>query len=98
VRLRGRGSGHLEGGREAPVPLMLVVTCSGSVSTFRTAVEMAVEVLRRVEAQFHATCGGQERLPCFRVAGLSPDASQCLGDVLCSVPSAPSLVSLPQMQ
>lgn len=98
VRLRGRGSGHLEGGREAPVPLMLAVTCIGSVSTFRTAIKMAVEVLRRVEAQFHATCGGEEQLPCFKVASLSPGALECLDDVLCSVPTAPSLPRLLQMQ
>lgn len=98
VRLRGRGSGHLEGGKEAPVPLMLVVTCVGSTSTFRTAIKMAVEVLHRVEAQFHATCSREEQLPCFRVASLSPGAIEHLSDILASVPSAHTAARLPQMQ
>jgi len=95
VRLRGKGSGHLEGGKEAPVPLMLVVTCTDSGQAFKTAVRMAIEVLQGVEVQFHATCRAGDRVPCFRVAGLSPGAADCLGNLLSTIPGTSKL---PQMQ
>jgi len=95
VRLRGKGSGHLEGGKEAPVPLMLVVTCTDSGQAFKTAVRMAIEVLQSVEVQFHATCRAGDRVPCFRVASLSPGAADCLGNLLSTIPGTSKL---PQMQ
>lgn len=57
IRLRGRGSKHIEGSREAPVPLMLAVTTDqGKEQSFRKAFVMATELLQKVERQFNSFC------------------------------------------
>ncbi|CAK8991200.1 unnamed protein product [Durusdinium trenchii] len=54
IRLRGRGSGHSEGGRgEAPVPLMLAVTSEKrSVGSFMHALAMSAQLLQMVTSKF----------------------------------------------
>eukprot|EP00930_Biecheleria_cincta_P005582 TRINITY_DN10650_c0_g1_i4.p1 TRINITY_DN10650_c0_g1~~TRINITY_DN10650_c0_g1_i4.p1 ORF type:complete len:687 (-),score=133.51 TRINITY_DN10650_c0_g1_i4:93-2153(-) len=59
LRVRGRGSGHLEWstGQEAPVALMLVVTAeSGAAEDFRTAVSKSLELMRAVEEDYVKHC------------------------------------------
>ena len=65
VRVRGRGSGHLEidGKEEAPVPLMVAVTANGmKQKAFKVAVEMLVKRLDEVSEEFNEFCR-QRRLP-----------------------------------
>lgn len=55
IRLRGKGSGHLEGTHEAPVPIMLAVTTEKhEVEQFRSAVTMSAELLAGVEAKYRS--------------------------------------------
>jgi hypothetical protein len=59
IRVRGRGSGHLEvdGSKEAPVPLMVAVTSEGGYQVhFRTAVEMTISKLKEVQQLFVQFC------------------------------------------
>merc|ERR1712183_29944 len=52
VRLRGKGSGHREypRGREAPIPLMLVVSTEAeNREGFKQAVHMSVELLQLID-------------------------------------------------
>jgi len=57
IRLRGRGSGHLEGGQEAPAPLMLAITGEkGKAANFCKAIQMAAELLRDVSKRFQSFC------------------------------------------
>ncbi|CAK0837737.1 unnamed protein product [Prorocentrum cordatum] len=63
VRVRGKGSRHLEPvtGKEAPVPLSLVVTCFGSQpDNFLEACVQATMLLRHVEQRYfdwRSQCG-----------------------------------------
>jgi hypothetical protein len=71
VRVRGRGSGHLEldrkmlnkvtqkmgGVQEAPVPLMVAITLQGAQrALFRTAVDMTISQLQHVQVLFVQFC------------------------------------------
>eukprot|EP00929_Paragymnodinium_shiwhaense_P094897 TRINITY_DN55745_c0_g1_i1.p1 TRINITY_DN55745_c0_g1~~TRINITY_DN55745_c0_g1_i1.p1 ORF type:complete len:655 (-),score=147.89 TRINITY_DN55745_c0_g1_i1:72-2036(-) len=59
VRIRGRGSGYLEvdGKREAPVPLMVVVTADNSdAGGFRKAVDMTLTKLKHVQERYSSFC------------------------------------------
>lgn len=59
LRIRGRGSGHLEvdGKDEAPVPLMLAVTATNhDPEGFRKAIEMVMVRLHAVSAHFCLFC------------------------------------------
>jgi hypothetical protein len=71
VRVRGRGSGHLEvdrkmlnkgmpkvsGVKEAPVPLMVAITLEGAQRDhFRTAVDMTISKLQHVQDLFVQFC------------------------------------------
>jgi len=87
IRLRGRGSGHFEGAREAPVHLMLAVTTdAGLHQNFRKAFEMSADLLRSVEKRFRSFCQkGQEEEPsdpCFWVGELSVESQASLGSAL----------------
>ena len=65
LRIRGRGSGHLEvdGKKEAPVPLMVAVTANkAEVEGFRQAVNMVVSRLDEVSEHYRQFCH-QRRLP-----------------------------------
>jgi len=88
IRIRGRGSGHLEidGKSEAPTPLMVAVTTDCADGTgFRQAIEMTLAELRTVEQRFLTHCQKMAHVhegPCFSM-GLLPDAGrECLGDLL----------------
>ena len=55
LRIRGRGSGHLEvdGRKEAPVPLMVAVTANKTdPEGFRKAIEMILERIQDVGHKF----------------------------------------------
>lgn len=85
VRLRGRGSGHEEAGREAKVPLMLAVTLKRSQSSyFEFALRQSVDLLRRVADQFT----GKARGNLFWVGDLEGD--EFVGDSLRGVPRSRS--------
>eukprot|EP00435_Cladocopium_sp_Y103_P015952 s215_g3.t3 len=77
VRLRGRGSRHLEGEREAPVHLMLAVTSSNQ-QNFLHAVDMSSQLLHRVTSTFPDFCArrghGPVPQPLFWIGETSPDA------------------------
>jgi len=83
IRLRGHGSGHLEGTREAPVHLMLSVTAElGEYDNFRKAYDMASELLQSVESRFNAFCQKNQEFPvqgpCFWVGEISPESQACV--------------------
>ena len=85
VRIRGRGSGYLEGKhmQEAPIPLMVAIaTRHEAVAGFVRAVEMTLQVLHGLQESFHSHCR-QHRLthrgPCISVEGPARDL---LADVL----------------
>ena len=60
MRIRGRGSGHLEvdGKREAPVPLMLAITSDKLAGqyAFKKAVDMAIERLQELAEHWQRFC------------------------------------------
>jgi hypothetical protein len=96
IRLRGHGSKHLEGGREAPVHLMLAVTTEETEpDNFRKAVEMAEELLRGVEVKFQTFCQNRSKEPTapkthyFWIGELSTRGKACLGSLLERVPYIP---------
>jgi len=89
IRLRGRGSMHMEGpgNREAPVHLMLAVTTEpGRHESFRKAFDMSVELLKGVENRFRVFCRKSDHKapssPCFWVGELSSESRRSLGSAL----------------
>ena len=59
VRIRGRGSGHIEPatGEEAPTPLMLVVSADfGNTEGYFNALDMSLELLHTVESAYKEHC------------------------------------------
>ena len=86
LRLRGRGSGHIEVDRcrEAPVPLMLALTANQDVATgFMAAVEMVVELLSTVSLWYEVHCC-KENLPApsSRLFSFSEDMSPLCREML----------------
>jgi len=95
LRIRGRGSGHLEvdcgNGRrkEAPVPLMVAVTANkGDPEGFRKAIEMTLERLKEVWHHYAQFCE-QRNLPqplptepVFSFGEISRGSDQLLMDLL----------------
>lgn len=56
VRLRGRGSGYLEGGgREANISLQVVISCNSSVD-FETGDALLIKLLDRIAAEYKEFC------------------------------------------
>lgn len=94
VRIRGRGSGHLEvdGKREAPTPLMVAVTSDKSDHHgFKAAVQMILVELRTVEQRFRTFCQRntiQHEGPCFSIGVMPQGVEQVVGDVFEGVPHA----------
>jgi|EP00927_Polykrikos_kofoidii_P077594 hypothetical protein len=92
IRVRGRGSGHLEvnGTSEAPTPLMVAVTSDKRDNGgFKRALEMTVAQLRVVERRYRAFCEKETRPvdgPCFSIGLLTDGAEELLGDALEGVP------------
>ena len=96
LRIRGRGSGYLEvlnaAGvkvREAPVPLMIAVTAERSnVNKFRKSVEMCVDVLNCVTAEWRIFCDDhhlsddEKCKPLFFFMEVSRGAEPLLRDLL----------------
>lgn len=85
IRIRGRGSGYFEvdGKREAPVPLMVVITSDRQdASGFAQAVERAVSEVRGVAERFRTFC--RERSikppqgPLYMIGELSKEAEKLL--------------------
>ena len=65
VRIRGRGSGHLEvdGTKEAPVPLMIAITANkGDATGFKRAVVLAIKLLTEKAEHYKLFCS-QRGLP-----------------------------------
>jgi len=89
IRVRGRGSGHLEvdGKKEAPVPLMVAVTANkADADGFKLAVEMTLANLKDVGESFEQFCHqrGLEppKEPVYSIGELSKGAELLLRDVL----------------
>mmetsp|Transcript_16199 Transcript_16199/g.48654 ORF Transcript_16199/g.48654 Transcript_16199/m.48654 type:complete len:650 (-) Transcript_16199:135-2084(-) len=97
IRIRGRGSGHLEidGKHEAPTPLMVAVTTDHTDGGgFKKAIELTIKELVIVQERFHDFCqknGLEHEGPCFSL-GLIADAAQGMLDDL------PLLVMPQQLQ
>merc|ERR1712129_392461 len=85
IRVRGRGSRHLEGEHqcEAPSPLMLAVTSDRTDSEgFQSAVEAVLGILRNLQGRYIRFCSnnGHTHLgPCFSVGMVSDFATNVLG-------------------
>jgi len=93
LRIRGKGSGHLEvdGKQEAPTPLMLAVTTdSGNLDDFRKAMSMSIEELRTTSQKYETWLIQQGRPqqhgPHFSIGLLSESSKDLLGDILSGVP------------
>lgn len=92
IRIRGRGSGHLEieGKFEAPTPLMVAVTTDKmDEEGFRAAVAATIEELRIVEQRFRSFCqqrGLKHEGPCYSIGSLPDKAKDCLGHDLMGLP------------
>jgi len=88
IRIRGRGSGHLEidGKFEAPTPLMVAVTTDRlDVTAFRGAIEMTIVELRRVADRFEAFCvknGKPHEGPFFTVGTLTNGMDEALKGII----------------
>mmetsp|Transcript_102060 Transcript_102060/g.263865 ORF Transcript_102060/g.263865 Transcript_102060/m.263865 type:complete len:279 (+) Transcript_102060:60-896(+) len=88
VRVRGRGSGHLEVGgvSEAPAPLMVAVTTDfADVAGFQTAVALTLRELRATQQRFLSHCyrhGCVHAGPCYSVGATSSSAEAALADLL----------------
>merc|ERR1712008_600616 len=92
IRIRGRGSGHLEidGQFEAPTPLMVAVTTDKmDEDGFRAAVAQTVEQLQTVEIRFRQFCE-QKNIPhegpCYSIGSIPDKAKDCLGPALLGLP------------
>jgi hypothetical protein len=88
IRVRGKGSGHLEvdGNKEAPVHLMVAITTSEDhvdVIRFRVAVEQMLEMLEQAEKLYHKY--GQKG-PLFGFGEASSAAFEILGDLIQKYP------------
>eukprot|EP00930_Biecheleria_cincta_P025008 TRINITY_DN17848_c0_g1_i1.p1 TRINITY_DN17848_c0_g1~~TRINITY_DN17848_c0_g1_i1.p1 ORF type:complete len:380 (-),score=65.52 TRINITY_DN17848_c0_g1_i1:466-1605(-) len=88
IRLRGRGSGHGEMGRqgvaEANVSLMLAVAADlGNEEKFVTAVQMSAQLLSTVSDQYLEFCRrarvAAPLTPLFWIGELSKEARACIG-------------------
>eukprot|EP00930_Biecheleria_cincta_P051232 TRINITY_DN3638_c0_g1_i1.p1 TRINITY_DN3638_c0_g1~~TRINITY_DN3638_c0_g1_i1.p1 ORF type:complete len:443 (-),score=82.92 TRINITY_DN3638_c0_g1_i1:312-1640(-) len=85
IRLRGRGSGHLEAnGREAPVHLMLAVTSDiGQEMSFLTALQMSADLLEQVTSKYKAFCKHSDIplpvTPLFWIGEVSDKAGDYMG-------------------
>eukprot|EP00928_Gymnodinium_smaydae_P029957 TRINITY_DN22410_c0_g1_i1.p1 TRINITY_DN22410_c0_g1~~TRINITY_DN22410_c0_g1_i1.p1 ORF type:complete len:594 (-),score=100.77 TRINITY_DN22410_c0_g1_i1:258-2039(-) len=98
LRVRGRGSGHLEvdGKYEAPTPLMVAVTTElKDRDGFRSAIELTLQELRGVERRFRdflekgGDASGEPFVgPCFSIGLLTDGAAELLDGVLDGVPTA----------
>jgi len=96
IRIRGRGSGHLEidGVREAPVPLMVAVTTDkADPAAFHMAMEMTLKVLRDCEGRFHefiAANNIQHEGACYSIGNMPDNARPVVADLLGDVPTTPT--------
>lgn len=98
IRIRGRGSGHLEvdGGngkkQEAPTPLMVAVTTDkGDEAGFRAAIELIIKELHATEQRYRSYIKKQQiphEGPCYSVGLLPDEARQCLGALIDGIPTA----------
>jgi len=86
IRVRGRGSGHIEHrlGREAPVPLMVALAAeSDCPEGFSRAVVLTKELLQDTEKRFHGFCAKKglpvPTMPLFSIG----DSSQRSLAILC---------------
>jgi len=93
VRIRGRGSGHLEADnqQEAPTPLMVAVTTDHQdAGGFKEAVRMTLHELQTVSQRFQIHCdkkGHPFTGPYYSIGLLPPGAEESLGDLLQGVPT-----------
>jgi len=92
VRIRGKGSGHLEvdGKFEAPTPLMVAVTTDHEQQiAFSRAIEMILQQLRTVQQRYQNWCHKKNIVtegPYFSIGLLSEGADKILANLLDGVP------------
>jgi hypothetical protein len=90
IRVRGTGSGYLEvhGTKEAPVPMMVAVTCEVAHSmNFKTAVLMTIDKLNEVQVKFQKFCqmrnlGFANLGSIWRFGEMSKEAEHTLAEIL----------------
>jgi hypothetical protein len=94
IRIRGRGSGHLEvdGKSEAPTPLMVAVTSDlQDPSGFKAAIVSTLKELQACEQRYLVFCQRQNLThegACFSIGLLSEPAREGLGDVIAGIPQS----------
>lgn len=95
LRIRGRGSGHLEvdGKKEAPVPLMVAVTANKmDADGFRKAVDMTVDRLIEVSEHYKQFCHQRglpaptSKEPLFSFGEISRGSEALLKDLITAWP------------
>jgi hypothetical protein len=95
IRVRGRGSGHMEvdGIREAPVPLMVAITSDGTdAENFELAVKLTIQKLDEVNELFVQYCHqfdlGDDiaREPLWKFGEMSLDAEAVLQTLILKSP------------
>lgn len=85
VRLRGRGTGHLEikSGEEAPNLMLAITSPEGEQESFAMAVKLGVQLLRSVAQRFEAFCR-HNKMDCparlYWIGELSLAGLECLKD------------------
>jgi len=94
VRIRGRGSGYfeVEGRREAPVPLMVVVTADKADTIgFKRAVSMTIQKLRHIAERFRQFCEFRGytpgQTPLYSIGELSKGSEFMLEEELKGIPN-----------
>lgn len=102
IRIRGRGSGHLEvdGMKEAPVPLMISISVPKSSSGgLRSAVKQTIELLLATAQSFKLFCQARGLsselydLPLFSFGEVSKGSESVLRDLMGQFPMTPVDVS-----
>ena len=95
VRIRGRGSGHIEPatGEEAPTPLMMVVSADfDNTEGYFVALDMSLQLLQEVESAYKAHCaatGAKAAFPAVVIGSMCDFTTAQLDGSDCSPSTRP---------